>query len=162
MARAIGSLQNRPPALSKSHQLRDCAKSPKSHPRKWVDCSDSAYTRAHRIPRFPLPLSPRVARRKRERKQRAAARLSCRPYVNNPHTAVWGIREFSHSLCVGGIPVDTSVLRQPPTCDAHVGCALKPNHPSTQLRPRRARKKSSAWFCRSAQRCFPSSSPRSR
>ena len=52
---------------------------------------------AHPI-RFPLPLSPRAARGKRERKQRAAARLSCRPYLNNPHTAVWGIREFFHTV----------------------------------------------------------------
>ena len=93
--------------------FRDYAKNPKSHPRQWVDCSYSAYKRADRISRFPLPFSPRAARGKRERKQGAAARLLCRPHLNNPPTAVGGILNLPHSL-VGWVatPVDQDQSRE--------------------------------------------------
>ena len=74
-----------------SHQRRDCVKSPKSHPRQWVDGSGPAYRRAPR----PFPLfffsSLFLAFARKRIKTGTGGLVLSRSDLNHPPTAVGGI-----------------------------------------------------------------------
>ena len=96
-------------AVRVAEQERLCENGPEYHPRQWVDDSSPAYKGRTQESRFSL-LSP--SRREGERKTGADAAPLCRPYVNDPPTAVGGIAGVftqAQGSGGGGKPVNESI-----------------------------------------------------
>ena len=81
---------------TESHPRTRLFENPKSHPRQWVDSSGPAYTVGARPSRYYSFSFPRVCEEKN--KTGTGGPAYRRSDLNNPHTAVGGIWDFSYSL----------------------------------------------------------------